>query len=96
MMEERRVRAASRRRQAVRRRVSMAEIMVRDELRIVVAALATFAALVGVAVSIHGLLYYENNVVLSGVIAMGVGILACVVMLTLHPTDVEQHQHRES
>lgn len=71
-------------------------IMVRDELRIVVAAVATFAALFGVAVSIHGLLYYENNVVLSGMIAAGVGILACVWMLTLHPKDIERHQHRES
>ena len=70
--------------------------MVRDELRIVVAALATFAALAGVAVSIHGLLYEENDVVLSGAVAMGVGILACVVMLTLHPHDDEQHRHRES
>jgi len=70
--------------------------MVRDELRIVVAALATFVALAGVAVSIHGLLYYENNVVLSGVIAAGVGIAACVLMLTIHPKDLEQHQHRES
>ena len=60
------------------------------------AALATFVALAGVAVSIHGLLYYENDVVLSGAIAMGVGMLACVLMLTLHPKDIERHRHRES
>lgn len=74
--------------------------MVRDELRIVVAALATFAALIGVAVSIHGLLYYENDVVLSGMIAAGVGIVAFVWMLTIHPKDLGQpphpHRHRES
>jgi hypothetical protein len=92
-----RTRAASRRRRAFRRGLSTVEVMVRDELRIVVAALATFAALIGVAVSIHGLLYYETDVVLSGVIAMAVSILACVLMLTLHPKDTEQaHQHRES
>jgi len=76
--------------------VPTVEVMVRDEVRIVVAGLATFVALAGVAVAIHGLLYYENDVVLSGVIAMGVGMLACVVMLTVHPKDVEQHRHRES
>ncbi|HEY1611957.1 MAG TPA: DUF2964 family protein [Paraburkholderia sp.] len=70
--------------------------MVRDELRIVVAAFAIFAALVGLAVSIHGLLYYDNNIVLSGMIATGVGIAAFVLMLTVHPKDVEQHRHRES
>jgi hypothetical protein len=83
-------------RKAVRHRVSTVGIMVRDELRIVVAALAIFAALAGMAVSIHGMLYYESNIVLDGVIAMGVGIAAFVLMLTVHPKDIEQHRHRES
>ena len=68
----------------------------RDELRIVVAGFAIFAALAGLAVSIHGLLYYEHNVVWSGMVATGVGIAAFVLMLTIHPTDAEAHRHRES
>ncbi|WP_243842510.1 DUF2964 family protein [Paraburkholderia caballeronis] len=71
-------------------------IMVQGELRIVVAALATFVALAGMAISVHGLLYGENDVMLSGAIAVGVGVAACVAMLTLHPKDVESHRHRES
>lgn len=74
--------------------------MVQNELKIVVAAIATFVALVGVAVSIHGLLYDENDVVLSGIVAIGVGIAGLVVMLNLRGKDAEeqqhQHQHRES
>jgi hypothetical protein len=65
-------------------------------MRIVVAAVAIFTALFGVGISIRGLLYYENDIVLYGVVAAGVGIAVFVLMLTFHPKDIEQHQHRES
>jgi hypothetical protein len=55
--------------------------MVRLEARIVLAAIATFVALGGIAVSIHGLLYDEDQVMWSGVVAIGLGIAGMVVML---------------
>ncbi|TDN63918.1 DUF2964 family protein [Paraburkholderia sp. BL10I2N1] len=55
--------------------------MVRLEPRIILAAIATFVALGGIAVSIHGLLYDEDQVMWSGVVAIGLGIAAMVVML---------------
>ena len=55
--------------------------MVRLEVRIVLAAIATFVALAGIAVSIHGLLYDDDQVMWSGVVAIGLGIAAMVVML---------------
>ncbi|MGF6598857.1 hypothetical protein P3T23_003574 [Paraburkholderia sp. GAS448] len=55
--------------------------MVRLEARIVLAAIATFVALAGIAVSIHGLLYDDDQVMWSGVVAIGLGIAAMVVML---------------
>jgi hypothetical protein len=55
--------------------------MVRLEVRIVLAAIATFVALAGIAVSIHGLLYDNDQVMWSGVVAIGPGIAGMVVML---------------
>jgi len=70
--------------------------MVRNEWRIMLAALAVFVSLAGVAVSIHGLLYDKTDVVLYGMIAAGVGIVVCVGMLTICPKDVGPPRHRES
>ena len=70
--------------------------MVHGELRIVVATLATFVALFGVAIVIHGLFFDLSNVVLYGAAMIAAGVVAFVVMLTLHPHDVEQPRHRET
>lgn len=70
--------------------------MVQSELRILVATLATFVVLFGVALVVHGLFFDADNLVLYGVATIGAGIVAFVVMLTLHPKDVEQQRHRES
>jgi len=70
--------------------------MVQSELRIVVATLATFVALFGMALVIHGLFFERNDFVLYGVATMGGSIVAFVVMLTLHPKDIEQQRHRET
>ncbi|WP_343670806.1 DUF2964 family protein [Paraburkholderia heleia] len=71
--------------------------MVHGELRIVASVLATFVALFGLGYAIDGLIFDENNVVLSGMVTVALGIVALVVMLTLHPKDLEdQHRHRES
>jgi hypothetical protein len=88
---------APRQRPAGRCRLRFAEyIMVHGELRILVATLATFVALFGVAVVIHGLFFDLDNVVLYGAATIGAGVIAFVVMLTLHPHDVEQQRHRET
>ncbi|WP_028228161.1 DUF2964 family protein [Paraburkholderia ferrariae] len=70
--------------------------MVQSELRIVVATLATFVALFGVTLVIHGLLFDLDKLVLYGVATIAGGIVAFVVMLTLHPKDVEAHRHRQT
>jgi hypothetical protein len=70
--------------------------MVQSELRIVVATLATFVVLFGMAIVIHGLFFDRNDLVLYGVATMGGSIVAFVVMLTLHPKDLEERQHRET
>jgi len=70
--------------------------MVQSELRIFVATIATFVALFGVAVVVHGLFFDLNRVVLYGAAAIGGGIVALVVMLTLHPKDIETQRHRET
>jgi len=59
--------------------------MVRLEFRVILAAIATFVALAGIAVSIHGLLYDEDQVMWSGVAAIAAGIAGCVVMLNPLP-----------
>jgi hypothetical protein len=70
--------------------------MVQSELRIVVATLATFVVLFGMAIVIRGLFFDRNDLVLYGVATMGGSIVAFVVMLTLHPKDVEEQRHRET
>ncbi|MFX1674199.1 DUF2964 family protein [Paraburkholderia sp. A2WS-5] len=72
--------------------------MVQGELRILVAALAVFVALAGLAVAIHGLLFDESRVVLYGMTIVSCGIVAFVAMLTVHPKDIEieHRRHRES
>jgi hypothetical protein len=63
-------------------------VMVRMELRVVLATLAIFIALGGIGLSIHGSLYYLNDEIWMGVIAIVVGIVGCVTMLTLWPRDL--------
>lgn len=70
--------------------------MVQSEFRILVATLATFVALFGVALVIHGLFFDLSDVVLYGAATIGAGVVAFVVMLTLHPKDVEHPRHRET
>lgn len=62
--------------------------MVRMELRVVLATLGIFIALGGIGLSIHGSLYYLDREVWIGVIAIAIGIVACVTMLTLWPRDL--------
>lgn len=62
--------------------------MVRMELRVVLATVAIFIALGGIGLSIHGSLYYLNDEIWMGVIAIVVGIVGCVTMLTLWPRDL--------
>jgi hypothetical protein len=88
---------APRQRPAGRRRLRLAEyIMVQGELRILVATLATFVSLFGVALVIHGLFFDLDNYVLYGVLTIGGAIVAFVVMLTVHPKDIEAQRHRET
>jgi hypothetical protein len=69
--------------------------MVQSEFRILVATLATFVSLFGVALTIHGLFFDRNDLVLYGAATIGAGIVAFVVMLTVHPKDIEAERHRE-
>ncbi|WP_206996040.1 DUF2964 family protein [Trinickia mobilis] len=64
--------------------------MVRTELRIVLATLATFAVLAGVAVCIHGLLFDRTRAIWSGVAVIVAAIAMFVVMLNLWPKDVSK------
>jgi DUF2964 family protein len=61
--------------------------MVRMELRVVVATIATFVALAGIALAIHGVLFERNGMFWVGVLSIAVGIVGCVSMLTLWPRD---------
>jgi hypothetical protein len=72
--------------------------MVQGELRVVLATFAVFAALAGLAVAMHGLLFDEFRFVVYGMAIVSCGVVAFVAMLTVHPKDVEieHHQHRES
>jgi hypothetical protein len=63
--------------------------MVHTEFRVVLEVLATFAALVGIAVAIHGMLFDEDEVTLSGAAAIAVGIAASAFLLNLWPRDRE-------
>lgn len=62
--------------------------MVRMEMRVVLATLAIFIALGGIGLSIHGSLNYVDADVWAGVIAIAIGIVGCVTMLTLWPRDL--------
>jgi predicted Co/Zn/Cd cation transporter (cation efflux family) len=62
-------------------------IMVRTELRIVLATLATFAVLAGVAVCIHGLLFDQMRVIFSGVVVIVAAVATFVAVLNLRPKD---------
>jgi hypothetical protein len=64
--------------------------MVRTELRIVLATLATFAVLAGVAVCIHGLLFDQMRAIWSGVVVIVAAVATLVVMLNLCPKDVSK------
>jgi hypothetical protein len=72
--------------------------MVQGELRILVAVLAVFATLAGLALAIHGLLFDVHNDVNYGMAIVAGGVVAFVAMLTVHPKDIEieHRQHRES
>lgn len=61
--------------------------MVRTELRVVLAAIATFVMLAGIAVSIHGLLFDLDLAVQYGVAAIALGIATCVTALNVWPKD---------
>ncbi|RKP43538.1 DUF2964 family protein [Trinickia fusca] len=61
--------------------------MIRAELRVVLAVIATFVALAGIAVAIHGLLFDYADSVLYGVAAIVVGVFGCAVLLNCWPTD---------
>ncbi len=71
--------------------------MVQGELRIVVATIATFVALFGVAIALHGLLFDENDFVDYGTIATVFGILLCALSLNLYPHDLQSGdvEHRK-
>jgi hypothetical protein len=80
-----------------RRRLRFAEcIMVHGEFRILVATLATFVSLFGVALAIHGLFFDRNDLVVYGAATIGAAIFAFVLMLTVHPKDIEAERHRET
>ncbi|WP_179402305.1 DUF2964 family protein [Burkholderia guangdongensis] len=61
--------------------------MVRAELRVVVAAIATFVVLAGIAMAIHGLLFDRAGALYGGVLAITLGVTTCVVELTVWPKD---------
>ncbi|WP_180970354.1 DUF2964 family protein [Burkholderia sp. WAC0059] len=65
--------------------------MVRSEWQVVLAALAIFAALMGMAVSIHGMVYDDHRVALTGAASTGLGIALFVVMLNRFPDETRRH-----
>jgi Zn-dependent membrane protease YugP len=72
------------------RRTVRENVMVRVEWRIAPAALATFAALAGAAVCIHGLLFDQTRVIWLGIGIIAAAVVALVVMLNLWPNDVSK------
>jgi hypothetical protein len=65
-------------------------VMVRTELRIMLAKLATFAVLAGVVVCIHGLFFDQMRVIFSGVVVIVAAVATFVVMLNPSPKDVSK------
>jgi NhaP-type Na+/H+ or K+/H+ antiporter len=61
--------------------------MVHTEFRVVLAVLATFASVVGIAIVIHGMLFDESDVTLSGAAAIAASVVASAVLLNLWPRD---------
>ncbi|KVE32471.1 DUF2964 domain-containing protein [Burkholderia sp. TSV86] len=64
--------------------------MVRTELRVVLAAIATFVALAGIAVAIHGMLFNQDSALHYGAAAIALGVTACAVVLNVWPKDEKQ------
>ncbi|KVN32261.1 hypothetical protein WJ63_06115 [Burkholderia pyrrocinia] len=62
-------------------------IMVRTELRIVLAAIATFIMLGGIAVAIHGLLFDVEDALRYGAAAIALGVTTAAVTLNVWPKD---------
>nr|WP_231127721.1 DUF2964 domain-containing protein [Burkholderia cepacia] len=62
-------------------------IMVRTELRVVLAAIATFIMLGGIAVAIHGLLFDLTDAVRYGAAAIAVGATTAAIALNVWPND---------
>lgn len=62
--------------------------MVRAETRVVLAAIATFVALGGIAVAIHGLLFNQSTSVLYGAVGIVVGVFSVAVLLNAWPKDM--------
>lgn len=62
--------------------------MVRAEVRIVLAAIATFVALAGIAVAIRGLLLDQNAAVIYGAGAIVGGVFGVALLLNAWPKDV--------
>lgn len=67
---------------------SEGKAMVRTEFRIVLAAVATFIALAGIAVAIRGLLFDQGAFILYGAGAIVVGIFGLAVLLNAWPKDM--------
>ncbi len=61
--------------------------MVRTELRIVLAAIATFIMLGGIAVAIHGLLFDIEDALRYGAAAIALGVTTAAVTLNVWPKD---------
>lgn len=61
--------------------------MVHREFRVVLAVLATFVSLVGIAVAIHGMLFEQDEVTLYGASATVIGMAASAFLLNLWPRD---------
>lgn len=61
--------------------------MVRTELRVVVAAIATFVMLGGIAVAIHGLLFDIEDALRYGAAAIALGVVTAAITLNVWPKD---------
>jgi hypothetical protein len=71
--------------------------MVQTELRIVLAVIAAFVSIAGIAVAIHGMLFDRSNSLLYGSIAIGVGVFGCALLLNVWPKDMkDESEHHEN
>ncbi|MBO2949354.1 DUF2964 domain-containing protein [Burkholderia pseudomallei] len=61
--------------------------MVRTELRVVLAAIATFVMLAGIAVEIHGSLFDQDAALRYGAAAIALGVTTCAIALNVWPKD---------